>query len=784
MPEQTAMTAAGMAGLSGNELARARRAMLSQGGKKGLGMVSAKSRAPVRAAVATITPSASPAPAPVPESSAFSPTEAHEGAAGNEEVIDSLCAVVEQTPTTQGEGTSSARDLCRQRRQALATQGKSALPRKPGASNGGSRRAQSAGMSGQEIARKRRVELSRNGRGDAPAPRPSGRVRVQPGDAPAKVETGTTLSGGSVTGTQVERTSRVTGNEPGTCRAITGTEYIGAEQFEAFCGTRPSPAPAKVGMSATSRGQWVSGTEVARSTQVTGGESGTCKPVTGTEYLGSENFATFCEGKGLSARPEKVAVGATERKGITITGADEARAANAARRATGGEAGAKRGITGSQYNDAGVARLTINGPSKVALTHTLAGRSVSGTEVGRSIKVTGDEAGACRAVSGTEYLSNEQFQSVCHTRPEPGPAKVGQDKTRSGERITGNLVDRSRKVTGNEPGACERVTGSQYGQTSLCGGAPEKVSAMRTLAGRSLSGSLVDHGPKLSGDEHGGCQPVTGTEYYGQEHYQAYCPGTPVVPSAAKVGVSQTGHGQRVSGTLLGRARQVTGNEPGSGLAVSGTPYSGREQGGAGCGCGCGCGASRSAQAEAQMHPRYQAPADRPRPMAEAMARPQPQARPADFSIHSPARDAQSRITGNAYGGIGRITGPVNMAAGLVSGTPEFRYRDEGGRVQMMAPATPEALPQAMRITGEGREGGTPITGDDWARGGRVTGTEGRWAQGRNLTLRGENRAMMAGARSNKELERPEAPPPSKVTGSSGNSGKGAMVTLSGGARG
>ncbi len=748
----------------------------------------AKSAAARRAAQARSDASPTrPAPAPavaVQATPRSEPAPMAVEARNTEAELDSLCEIVERNPEALGADTNSVRQLCRDRRHALSTQGKGALPGKSSGNargNGGTsgNGGKSADANGREAARQRRAELSRKGRGESAVSRPSGRVRPP---APAKVEIGTTLTGLAVSGTQVERTTRVTGNEPGTCRAITGTEYIGSEQFETFCGERPAPSPAKVGASATSRGQWVSGTEIGRSPKVTGDEPGSCKPVTGTEYLGSERFDQFCQTKGLQPRPEKVVAGTTARKGLTITGADEARVSPAASRATGLEAGAKRGITGSQYADEGVSRLTINGPSKVALTHTYAGRPVSGTEVGRSNRVTGDEAGSCRAISGTEYLSNEQFQSICQSRPEPAPAKVGQDLSRGGERITGNLVDRSERVTGNEPGACQRLTGSQYGQPSLCGGAPDKVSAMRTLAGRALTGTLVNHGPKLSGDEHGVCQPVTGTEYYGREQYQGYCEGTPA-PAAAKVGVSQTARGQRVSGTLLGHARQVTGDEPGSGLAISGTPYAGREPAAGeqpGCGCGCGCGESRATPARAALTPpRYQAPADRPLPVAAQW--PEPAARPVDFSIVSPAREAGGRITGNAYGGGGRITGPVNMASGLVSGTPEFRYRDEAGQM----PVAPQpAAPQAMRITGEGREDGTRITGDDWARGGRVTGTEGRWAQGRNLTLRGETRAMMAGAWSNKEMERPEAPPPSKVTGSSGNSGKGAMVTLSGGARG
>ena len=89
----------------------------------------------------------------------------------------------------------------------------------------------------------------------------------------------------------------------------------------------------------------------------------------------------------------------------------------------------------------------------------------------------------------------------------------------------------------------------------------------------------------------------------------------------------------------------------------------------------------------------------------------------------------------------------------------------------------------AERITGEGREAGPRITGDDWTRSGRVTGTEGRWAQSRNPTMRGAGRGMGASAWANKEIERPEVPL-AKVTGSSGNAGKGAVITVSGGARG
>ena len=773
MSESTAQ-ADPLAGLSGRDYARARRAMLAQTGKKGASLVTPKSvAASLRTSPVTRAAEAAPASADAAKPQAAEPAPTPESAA--ETAIDLACAVVDNTSAVAQALAESAgevvRDYCRERRRALSLLGKAALPAKSGGN--------AAGASSQSNARQRRLEQSLKGRGDAPASRPSGRVRPA-AEAPAKVETGTTLSGQAVTGTQVERTSRVTGNEPGSCRAITGTEYIGAEQFEGFCASRPAPAPAKVGLSATSRGQAVSGPEVGRSAKVTGGEAGTCKPVTGTEYLGSEDFAEFCAGKGLTSRPEKVSVGATARKGLAVTGSDEARPASV----TGAEAGAKRGITGSQYNDAGVSRLTINGPAKVALTHTVAGRPVSGSEVGRSTKVTGDEAGACRAVSGTEYLSNEQFQSVCNTRPEAGPEKVGEAASAGGQRITGNLVERTGKVTGNEPRAEGKVSGSQYERGADRGEAPAKVRELRTPAGRTLTGGVMSgaSSPKLTGDEQGGRQRVTGTEYAGAARSDA-SPGVPEsMASTAKVDITHTLRGQTVSGSPLGRSSRVTGDEPGSHLAISGTPYAASEQITGACGCQHK-NVAEPADPLPRAHPRFQ-PQERPRAMALSMLPAEPH--PESFSVSAPAQEARGRVTGTGYGGAGRITGPVNMASGLVSGTPEFRYRDEGGyvggtRQDMSAPAAPAA--QGERITGEGREAGRRITGDDWGRSERVTGTEGRWAQGRNPTLRGGGRGMASGAWANKERERPEAPI-AKVTGSSGNDGKGAVITVSGGARG
>ena len=703
--------------------------------------------------------------------------------------LDQLCELVEVNPSALGPDAGSVRQMCRNRRQALSSRGKAAVP---GKGNGDGKRRTSkysaaaawmkGSVNGRDLARKRRAEMAASGRGDEPVSRPSGRVR--PKSAPPKVEVGTTLAGSAVTGTQVERSAPVTGNESGTCRVITGTEYIGSEQFESYCGAKPQANQPKVGLSTTTSGMGVTGTEVGRSAKVTGDEQGSCVDVTGSEYVATEQLSSFCGSGSFSIRPAKVNVSTTERKHIQVTGADEARS-NAT---TGTESGSTLAITGSQYADTGAAKLTINGPEKVALTHTIAGRPVTGTEVGRSAKVTGDEQGSCKSVTGTEYISNEQFASICQTSPTPSPAKVGQDRSREGQRITGNLVDRTEKVTGNEPGSCNRVTGSQYGESKLCGGVAPKAHEMKTLSGNALTGNRVDHGPKLSGDERGGCMPVTGTEYYGKEQFVEYCDSTPAA-RPAKVGVEHTPKGQHVSGTMVNHAASVTGNEYGAAHPVSGTPYAGvivPENHGS---C-CNSCAARQIAEEAGLITALKPQAPLPEttyPVAAAPAQADVSAQPQDFSIVSPARAAQQNaITGTAYGG-DRVTGPNNMAPQLVSGTPEFRYDQLGPNTPQNpvnpAPIVEAATPAQQRITGDGREGGFNITGDNWGRSQQMTGTEGRWAQGRNPTLRGEPRGNFVNAHINKQIERPEAPV-AMVTGSSGNCDEGVLVTVSGGARG
>ena len=103
-----------------------------------------------------------------------------------------------------------------------------------------------------------------------------------------------------------------------------------------------------------------------------------------------------------------------------------------------------------------------------------------------------------------------------------------------------------------------------------------------------------------------------------------------------------------------------------------------------GCAGGCGCkqrfeeleNRVRALQGElggrgagnAAVSHRFVPAAPEPVPAA-------PVAQTAGFSVVPPAQQGRSRITGNAGDHGGRITGPINLARGLVTGTPEFRGR-------------------------------------------------------------------------------------------------------------
>ncbi|ADC63657.1 CsoS2 family carboxysome shell protein [Allochromatium vinosum] len=500
-------------------------------------------------------------------------------------------------------------------------------------------------------------------------------------------------------------------------------------------GARPGDAPSKVGVSTTASGQTLTGTQVGRSRRTTGDETGACRQVTGTEYMGAEVFQELC-GIGPAPAPNRQSAVTTTGGGQTLTGDQVGRSS----KVTGDETGAGRQLTGTPYTAPG----PEGAPPKVGQTQTLSGRTVTGSLIGRNTSLTGVESGDCQRVTGNEYLGFEHFDSVCKTRPEPvGTLKVGLDTTWRGQSVTGSLVSGTARVTGNETGRCEIVTGTTYlGAEQIasdCGPETARQTAERMPLGRStpgfgLTGLQPGIGGAMTGDIKGACQPVTGTPYLGGDDLLATC-----------------------------------GSEEFAALPGSD---------------------------------------DFPQPLGGGQW--------GQFSIDTPARAAQSQparrsVTGTHYDEEhSRITGPFNMGGNRVTGTEGFRARRaeerrESGPARpgsVMSPRPAKAIestaaieetvvesePARPRITGEGLDGGLRITGNDWGRNERVTGTEGKSAHSRNPTRRGDAPVgAFAGARAFRdaqvqERERPQSE--TRVTGGSGGTERGALVTLSGGARG
>ncbi len=525
----------------------------------------------------------------------------------------------------------------------------------------------------------------------------------------------------------------------------------------------------KVGESETTGGQTVTGTQANRSVKTTGNEASTCRSITGTEYLGAEVFQTFCQSAPAPTTPPKVRVSATTH-GNRVTGNEVGRS----EKVTGDEPGTCKTVTGTEYISANQSSTYCGGtspsPSKVGHSLTQQGRQVSGVMVGRSSSVTGDEAGANRSLTGDQYLGADPL-------PEGRPAtKVGLSGTLSGTGVTGTMVGRSSSVTGDEFGSCHRVTGDQYISAeqvnAFCGAKPDpeaaKVGFSITNRNQVVSGTRTGRSEKVTGDEPGSCKAVTGTPYAGVEQAGQYCGNSAVQAIRERTPVRPGTPAAPMTGLQPGIGGVMTGAERGACEAVTGTPYIGADQLSAACGPEAPAGTETHGQS----------------PEGSSWTR---------FSVVSPARAAQQQrdstksVTGTAYEDSSRITGPFDLAGGKITGTEQFRFdnhefQDRYHQRQFQpTPAAAEEVTQqpVSRVTGEGSS--TKVTGDDWDRGDHVTGTEGASARRRNPSRSGMMGAMPPFERKrNDQSEWPE----SRVTGSSGNTEKGSLITVSGGARG
>ncbi len=608
--------------------------------------------------------------------------------------------------------TNTSRDIVLARREAQSKHGKSASKQNTSAAS--LARRGDPDLSSREISQRVRELRSKTG---ATSIKGSGKCRPcgpnkngskQKVDAHWKVGESGTNSGQTVTGTQANRSSKTTGNESSTCRDITGTQYVGTEVVSEFCNKELTYSqPLKINVSSTTSGNKVTGNEVGRSDLVTGNEPGTCKNLTGTEYISANLSQSYC-GE-VNKTPSKIRHSQTL-DGQHVSGSLPGRSALV----TGDESGSGHQLTGDQY----LGKDPIpDGKSyeKVGAYNTLHGNRVTGTGVGRSEIMTGNESGSCKNITGDEYIGSQQYENFCGAKPSAEPRKVGFSISHNNNSISGTMTGRSNIVTGDEPGTCKNVTGTPYAG----------IEQLENNCDNNIKNELRGKGKVYLGNS----------------------------------------SNARLTGKQPGIGGQMTGAAKGACLNPTGTPYVGGDQ------LSSNCSGHTS---------------DQPYANTEKVK----QNNWNEFSVNSPSRDkyierSRDSVTGNQYESGSNITGPFDMAVDKVTGTEQFRF--DKNKLNTLKPKQDnqninfEEERAQSRITGEGQSAGLNITGDDWDRGDRVTGTEGASSRRRNPSRAGSSGAMPpVDIKRNEKMKEPDF----LITGSSGNTREGQLVTFSGGARG
>ncbi len=496
--------------------------------------------------------------------------------------------------------------------------------------------------------------------------------KPEPIQYPPKVAETKTYGGQRVSGVRIGHGVNVTGDEPGAMLPVTGTQYLGTEG-----GFNPRATGVKVGAARTAAGQVVTGTQVRSQVMITGDESNPALRISGEadQTLADDLLQRREQGEQVASQFER----RHDPHGHSVFGAKLGRSS--------------KSIGSRERNRERVSEQTDGG------------LPISGVAVGRSPRMTGDEPGSCRTITGDQYLMPAQRQPLCDVPGAKPAPRMGVGNTMGGARP-------------------DPVTGA-------------KVVLSESWSRQRITGVEVEHNPRVTGDEPGVCAPITGTPYVGPGQYRAYCE-TGDTEDATRRVAPELAVGNRVTGNTPINVEHVTGTQRGGDLALTGTPY-------------------YRADVEDDMKGN----------VIERIS--------SRFSVRSPQREAQRHSDAAAVqapSAASRMTGSFTAGAGKITGNQEFHFSPRGSEVAA-----------GTRVTGEGKVEGPAITGYAWGAHPRVTGTEGYIAAERNPSQRAGKPHGFASARWFAERALGEVPP-SKITGSSGNTVSGVTITLSGGARG
>lgn len=572
----------------------------------------------------------------------------------------------------------------------------------------------------------RNMRGSRGQTKDVTKTRPCGRLRrnADPVQYPPKVAESKSYAGHKVTGVRIGQKENVTGNERGAALQVTGNQYIGTES-----GFNPREGGIKVGASKTVAGQIVTGSQVRSKINITGDESNPALHITG------ESDQELVDD--LSQRREQGSYSQMQFQrqnnphGHTVFGANLGRSIKS---------------VGSRNRD-----------TEYKKEETVGGHAITGTAVGRSELATGDESGACHNITGNQYLMPAEKQPLCETNKQNAP-KVGISHTLHGTRTTGTQTGQRIRQHGNitgtvNDGLCQNISGTEnFGAeqyTTHCGVAPPATGGRETVdattwGGQHVTGVDVEHNSRVTGDEQGLCDVITGTPYVGPYQFQTSCSAEDEEKTERRIS-SKLASANFISGDVLSSADHVTGTQRGSEHNITGTPY-------------------------------YKADPEGDEKM-DVMERIKKINN--SFSVHPPQRESQERVgtdAVNAPTAESRITGTFSAGEGKITGNQEFRFNPR---------PKVETIADKSRVTGEGRVEGKTITGNAaWISKDNVTGTEGHIAAERNPSQRKGDSHAWAGARKFKDKgTHPE--PTHHVTGMVGWIPKASVpITVSGGGQG
>lgn len=556
--------------------------------------------------------------------------------------------------------------------------------------------------------------------------RPCGRVRpnVEPVQYPPKVAESKSYAGQNVTGVRIGQKDNVTGNEPGAALQVTGDQYIGTES-----GYNPREGDIKVGASKTPAGLVVTGSQVRSKISITGDESNPALRITGEsdQELNDDLIERREQGGYAQMQFQRQ----NNPHGHTVFGTNLGRSIKS---------------VGSRNRDTEYS----------SKEESMGGHEITGTAVGRSELTTGDESGSCRDVTGDQYLMPAVKQKLCEPNNQ-SVAKVGVSHTLHGARTTGTQTGQRIRHHGNisgtvNDGLCQDISGTEsFGAEQYaahCGEAPMPTGGRRsveaaTWEGQYVTGVDVEHNSRVTGDEQGLCDVITGTPYAGRNQYQSSCSAEDEDKAEQRIS-STLASANYISGDVLSSADHVTGTQRGGERSITGTPYF-----------------KADPEGDGKMDTM-----ERVRKINNS------------FSVHSPQREYQERVGTdaiNAPTAESRITGTFSAGEGKITGNQEFHFNPR---------SDVEAIAGKLRVTGEGRVDGKTITGSAWGSQENVTGTEGHIAAERNPSQRKGNSHAWAGASRFKEKgTHPE--PTHHVTGMVGWSPKAsAPITVSGGAQG